>query len=342
MLIDIQKKLVPDLLEVLNRRYEILRLIRLMQPIGRRLIASNLELSERVLRADVSFLKDQGLIDVTSAGMTLTEEGKNIIIQLEEVIKDILNLPTLEKKLQQLLNIEEVIIVPGNSDEHSWVKNEMGRETVTLIKKKLLPEGNIIAVTGGTTLATVAQMMDPNEALQKSLFLPARGGLGEHVENQANTICATMARKVKGKYKLLHVPDELSKEAYLSMKEEPSVKEILHLLRSANMVIHGIGDAEAMARRRKSSEEVIKKLQEEEAVAEAFGYYFNESGDIIHRVQTIGLKFEHLKNIRHTIAVAGGVSKANAIYAYMKHGPSEVLITDEGAATTILNNYANS
>lgn len=341
-LIDLQKKLIPELMEVLRLRYRILRFIRLMQPIGRRTLATNLPLTERVLRSEVTFLKEQGLIEVNVAGMSLTEEGTELINQLEEMMKELLDLHTLEKNLQQMLNIKDVIIVPGNSDEHSWVKEELGRATVTFIKTKLLQEGNIIAVTGGTTIASVANMMDTNEALGNTLFLPARGGLGEHVENQANTICSTMAQKAGGEYKLFHVPDELSKDAYRSMIQEPSIKKILDLICSANMVIHGIGDAEMMAKRRGSSEELLKKLQDQGAVAEAFGYYFNRSGDIIHKVQTIGLKLEDLENIHHTIAVAGGASKADAIYAFMKYGPSEVLITDEGAATAILKSYSKS
>src|SRR5699024_2444709 len=94
--------------------------------------------------------------------------------------------------------------------------------------------------------------------------------------------------------------------------------------------------AKTMAVRRNSSETVLEKLKTKVAVAEAFGYYFNEVGNIINKVQTIGLKLEDLDNTPHNIAVAGGTSKANAIKAYMKNGHSKVLITDEGAATYIL------
>lgn len=38
---------------------------------------------------------------------------------------------------------------------------------------------NIVAVTGGTTLEAVAEMMTPDSKNRKLLFVPARGGLGE-------------------------------------------------------------------------------------------------------------------------------------------------------------------
>jgi len=92
-----------------------------------------------------------------------------------------------------------------------------------------------------------------------------------------------------------------------------------------------------MARRRMTSEEDMQKLVQEKAVAEAFGYYFDENGRIVHKVQTVGLQLEDLQNIPHIFAVAGGASKAKAIKAYMKIAPKNtVLITDEAVTNEIL------
>ncbi|TVP88098.1 MAG: hypothetical protein EA344_00970 [Alkalicoccus sp.] len=336
-LLDLQKKLLPDLVEVMGVRYRILRYIRLMQPIGRRTLASNLDMSERVLRGEVTFLKEQGLVTFQASGMLLTEEGEKLLGQLEAVMKDVFNTRTMEEELQVKLGVEEVHVVPGNSDSYPWVKKELGRACVSVMKRRLQPSDNIIAVTGGTSIAAVAEMLVPDSDLKKSMFVPARGGLGEQVENQANTICATMARKAMGSYRLLHVPDQLSKEAYDSLISEPSIQSILRLIHSATMVIHGIGDARTMAERRNTPDEVMKKLEHEQALAEAFGYYFNGDGRIIHKVLTIGLQLEDLQNIPAIIAVAGGASKAEAIEAYMKNGPSQVLVTDEGAAEALLS-----
>jgi central glycolytic genes regulator len=103
------------------------------------------------------------------------------------------------------------------------------------------------------------------------------------------------------------------------------------------MVLHGIGDAIAMAERRSTSSVDMGKIIQGKAVGEAFGYYFNESGDIVHRVRTIGLQLEDLHTVDQIIAVAGGASKAKAIRAYMKQAPeSTILITDEGAARILV------
>jgi central glycolytic genes regulator len=334
-LIDVQRKLLPDLLNIMQKRYEILQHIRLMQPIGRRTLSTNLGISERVLRSEVQFLKEQNLLDVTPAGMSLTDEGSDVLRQLEDMMREVLGLKELEKRIKNRLQLRDVIVVAGDSDRSPWVKKEMGRACVSRIKEYL--EGNtIVAVTGGTTLAAVAEMMTPDSKYRDVLFVPARGGLGEDVKNQANTICARMAEKAMGRYRLLHVPDQLSTEAYQSIIEEPAIKEVLELIKASSIVIHGIGDAKTMAERRKTAPEEMEKIEKNCAVAEAFGYYFDQEGKVVHKVNTVGIQLEDVQKVKHVIAVAGGASKAKAIKAYMKQAHHSVLITDEGAAKELL------
>ncbi|WP_323368615.1 sugar-binding transcriptional regulator [Radiobacillus deserti] len=185
-------------------------------------------------------------------------------------------------------------------------------------------------------MTAVAEMMTPLENAQNCMFVPARGGLGERVENQANSICAEMAKKANGKYRLLYVPDPIGEESYQSIIAEPSIIEIMELIKASDVVIHGIGDAWTMAKRRKASQEVLDTISSRKAVSEAFGYYFNEEGDVVYKVRTVGLQLEDLAKTNCVIAIAGGESKADAIQSYFKQGKSNVLITDEAAAHRLL------
>lgn len=335
-MIKVQKVLLPDLLEVMQKRYQILKYIGSMEPVGRRSLAVQLGLTERVLRSEVEFLKKQNLLYSTSSGMSLTDEGKDLLDELYAVMREISGLDQMEAELQKQLQIKKVMIVSGDSDEQPWVKNEIGKACVSCIMDNLQGE-NIIAVTGGSTMASVAEMMTPLSGKQEILFVPARGGIGEDVKNQANAICAKMAEKTGAKHRVLYVPDQVSNELYQSLMKDPDIHEVLSLIQSANIVLHGIGDAVTMAERRKTSSEIIDMLRKSRAAGEAFGYYFNEHGEVVYKVQTIGLQLEDLAHANHIIAVAGGASKAQAIHAYMKQAPkSTILITDEGAAKRLL------
>src|SRR5699024_8282015 len=149
------------------------------------------------------------------------------------------------------------------------------------------------------------------------MFVPARGGVGEEVENQANTIAAEMAKAEKGNYRLLHVPDPLSETLSQTLLHEPMVKEKLPIIQNEYFALHGIEDAITMDTRKKASQEHIEMLNKEQAVSEAFGYYFNEAGEIVHKVRTIGI---HLEDLEHAnvISIAGGKSKAQAIASFVK------------------------
>src|SRR5699024_3219078 len=204
----------------------------------------------------------------------------------------------------------------------------------------IVQEDVTIAVTGGTTMAAVANAMVPIEG-HECLFVPARGGVGEKVENQANSIVAKMAEAEKGNYHLLHVPDPLSETLYQTIINEPQVKDTLAVINETDIVIHAIGEALAMASRRKTSEGVMKKLQEKQAVSEAFGYYFDIHGNIVHKVRTVGIQLEDLTSIEHVMTVAGGKSKAQSIISYMINGKSDVHITNEAAALEKINIQKN-
>lgn len=302
-----------------------------MQPIGRRSITQMVGLTERVLRAETDFLKQQDLLHITSAGMSLTIEGNQVLTEMKEVMRELLGLKELEQQLQAILSVNQVIVVPGDSSVAPWVKHDLGRAAAEQIASLACENWNI-AVAGGTTMAAVAEAMKPSTKLKSLLFLPARGGLGEEVENQANTISSKMAQQSGASYRLLHIPDQLSKEAYESLTHDPHIKDVIGQIRSSRMIVHGIGEAKTMALRRKSSPQLLAKLDERQAVAEAFGYYFNQQGEIVENIQTVGLRLEDVQQADHIIGVAGGKNKALAILSFLKHGIHDVLITDEGAA----------
>lgn len=134
------------------------------------------------------------------------------------------------------------------------------------------------------------------------------------VELQANSLAAAMAAKTGATYRLLHVPDRLHPEALQTLLKEPQVQDVLSLLRDTRIVLHGIGDALAMARRRNYSEEELADLAEAGAVSESFGYYFNEAGEIVHRMPTIGLQLEEVHKAETVLSIAGAKARQKRFF----------------------------
>ncbi|MFZ5945727.1 MAG: sugar-binding transcriptional regulator [Bacillota bacterium] len=326
-------KLAPELIEVVQRRYNILRTIGYMQPIGRRVLAEKLNLPERTVRNDVETLREQELIQAEPKGMNITPLGEKLLEELGALVHGLRGLDSLEKLLSKKLGVDKIIIVPGDIDSEPLAKEELGRVSAYYFNE-ISKNAQRVAVAGGTTLAELSKHIIPQKR-KDLLILPARGGLGEQVEIQANTITAKIAQSLGANYKLLHVPDYMSKTSAEQLINDPYIAPIIQLIRSTDILIHGIGDALEMAKRRGVSWEELELLQEKNAKGEAFGYYFDHNGSIIYSTPSIGLKLDDLGKINTVIAIAGGKSKAAAIESVTKAGHIHWLIIDEGAAWQI-------
>ncbi len=329
------RKIVPELIEIFEKRYTILQTINSMQPIGRRSLASILGIGERSIRTETTFLREVGLIEVNPSGMKITREGEVILEGLKNFSHQLKGFSKLEQKIADLFHLDKVIIVPGNADEDKTSLMNIGKAAAALLKE-IIKDGHTIAVTGGSTVGAVADALSYIGDLKNTLVIPARGGMGGSVEYQSNTIAATFAKKLGGNYKLLHVPGQLRAEIVETLMDEPGVRSVIESLKKTDILVYGIGKAEDMAIRRNLSRDQIEILIRREAVAEAFGYFFNKNGEIVFSSNCIGLNINDLQKIPRLIGVAGGKQKARVIMAVARHCPGGALIIDEGAAHEIL------
>ncbi|WFD11268.1 sugar-binding transcriptional regulator [Tepidibacter hydrothermalis] len=333
-LIQIQKKIMPEVLDVMYRRYKILNQISLNESIGRRSLSNKLDLSERVVRSEVEFLKKQDLIEIYTSGMSINENGLNLLNDLKVFMDEIMGISELEEKIKKKLGIKKVIILPGNADDDSLVIKDIGKATYKYLTK-IIKNDYIIGVTGGNTMLEFANCCHETKKYENILVVPARGGLGKEVEIQSNNIAAIIGKKFGGNYKLLHVPDNVTEETLNSLILEPEINKTLNHIQNVDILVFGVGRADDMARRRKMLDSDYQYIMSKGAVGEAFGYYFNRDGEIIYETSTIGIKLENFKAIKNTIGIVGGSRKAEAILAISKIKKDLVLVTDEGAANKI-------
>lgn len=335
----ILEAIAPDVVKTIQHRFQIMEAIDWLEPVGRRVLAEKLQLTERVLRTETDYLKKIGLLDTSKSGMSLSSRGKAAYNQML-TLKDRFDQDNPnEMELAAKFQIERCLIIPGDSDTDEAIQNRYGKIVSEVLDYLLLDKENIIAVMGGTTMAAVAEHMTKlNTGSRKNIFVPARGGVGESGHIQANFVCETMAKNARGSYRTLYVPEHVSEETYKPLLQEPSVKSVLEMVRKPDCVVHSIGEALVMAERREMSKTDIHLLKKEHAVAESFGYFFNAEGKVVYKIPRIGLQLKDLDHVPIILAVAGGKKKAKAISAYMKNAPKQTwLITDEGAAKTILN-----
>lgn len=334
-ILSLQKKIVPELVEVLDKRYSILRTIYYNQPIGRRVLANQLDLSERIVRSEINFLKSQNLIDINTPGMTVTEEGQEVVDKLKDFIHEIKGLSDIEKNIKSFLGLKDVVIVPGDVKKNKSILKDIGKATANYLKS-IIRDNNIIALTGGNTIKEFVEAVPKMRNLSNVLVVPARGGMGRKVEIQANTLAASLAKKLNGSYKLLHIPENLSLSLLDTLLKEKEIKEVIDNIHKADILIYGIGEALVMAEKRDVSKEEYDKLKELGAVGEAFGCYFNKDSKVVSENTSIGININEARKINTHIAVAAGENKVDAIIATMMNNHNAVLVTDEAAGRKIV------
>lgn len=334
-LIDAQRKIAPEALEIIERRYLVLKEIYFNRFAGRRMLASKLNLTERTIRNDVEFLKTENLVDIHPMGMEITPLGIETLDTLDGYITQIKGLSAMQKILEENLGIQEVIVAHTSCKASEHALSDLGRVAGKLFLEKV-QENNVVGLTGGYTLKAFAEQM-PEKNFSQMYIIPARGGVGEILEIQSNTIVAELAKKLHANYKLLQIPDNLDRDIMESIFADPGIKSTYDYIKKMDLLVFGIGNVESLAQRRNLKPEELSKLASRSAVAESFGYYFDIEGNIVHETSTVGISLEEYKKMDKIIAIAGGESKAEAILSISKINKNLALVMDEDAAKKIMD-----
>ncbi|NLM44854.1 MAG: sugar-binding transcriptional regulator [Clostridiales bacterium] len=330
--IELQKKIAPEISNILEKRYSILLTIKYNQPIGRRGIANILGETERWVRSELDTLKKQDLIIVQPLGMYVTEEGEKILDELSIYMEELKGLGMLSKKLEYMLDVEKVIIVPGDSETRPEILKEMGRKAFECIKERIT-DNSIIAVTGGTSTMAVAENANKIDKKQITV-VPATGGYSGKHETQANAVAEKLAGKMKADYYPLYLPQNINTAMLKAMMTDINISKVINLIDQTDIFIFGLSNFDQIAKKRKLDDDFYNCLKSKGAFAEAFGYYFNNDGEVVYKSGSVGIKLEQCDNISTVVCIAGGLKKAEAIIS-INRGKKNILVIDKKAAERI-------
>ena len=109
-------------------------------------------------------------------------------------------------------------------------KNLLGMEAANEFVSRIR-NGKTVAVTGGSTVASIPNYIKKMNDTRELLFIAARGGVGEDIGLQANVIAASFAEACGGTYNTFYYPESLSEEAHEAFRKEPSVLKMIESLR---------------------------------------------------------------------------------------------------------------
>lgn len=324
-------KIAPQEVEELVRRINMLSGVAKFKPVGRRKLASHLNTSERKIRSSAEEMAELGLITFQSSGMLLTKKGDELRARFEAFGEIPGNASAMQKRMSKYLGVPEVYIAPGDVDESASLE-AIGFLSAVVLTPYLKP-GCIIAIAGGSTMATLAGEM--SKSYPDITVVPARGGVGSQISTQADFVASKLSEKLGCICRLMHLPDDLDYATLRELEKSNTIKEVLGLVKKADIILLGIGRADSMAMRRGFDDTQMQTLLGLGAVGESAGHFFNIEGHTVYQSPSVGgqINFEGENHI--TISCAGGYSKAEAIIGAVRHHKPSVLVIDEGAAKGI-------
>lgn len=329
------RQLAPDFLDEITRRYRILEAVSYLAPCGRRTLADELGLTERTIRNEVERLQMQNLIEVSSIGMTITNDGMLLLDGLKDAIAISTEWTAKELKVAELLGVQKVMISRGDWDSGQCSRLDFAR-VASHYFLEIVTEDSCVAMTGGTTMENFVSSIPHMDKKKVGMVVPARGSIGRHMELQADTLVMSLATRLQGEYRALHLPDNLSELAIEEMQKQPEIQDTLAEIAHVDILLLGIGDGLEMAKKRRLDDATQEFLKEKNVVAETCGYYFDTTGHVVYKTQSVSIEFQKIKEVPYVLVMAGGVEKAASLLAVSQSIPHGVFIIDEVLAQKVL------
>ena len=250
----------------------------------------------------------------------------------------------LENRLKAVFGLQEAIVIPTLAESGTSTLNALGGVAANFLLEHLR-DGDVLAITPGTTVQAVAQSLDASRNYQV-VILPILGASQGQIESDMNYLATNMAERLGGKAYQLHAPAFVdSREQCELLSSMGPVKEILDIARRANIALLGVGTLNPESSRfvqftALSTEELKHITIDCGGVGEIAAHVFTIDGlpcgqEFADRV--IGLTLTEIRNIPFRIGVAATAAKALPIYGALRGGYLHALITDEAAACKVLD-----
>jgi DNA-binding transcriptional regulator LsrR (DeoR family) len=251
----------------------------------------------------------------------------------------------LEHALEQKYGLEEVVIVTiSDAANMGVIIQELGPAAAEAVVRSISgPE--VVGLTWGRSIRAMVDAL-PAHSWPQLTVVQMSGGL-EPVGAREHSVelARRMAQKFHAKLRLLPAPGIVSSAAAAAaLKADHQISETLSIAANADIAIVGLGvptpDSVLLQDGNLITEEDLQTLQEAHAVGDIGLRYVNAEGhplDLELNERLIGLTLEQIQDIPRVIGIAGGEPKQKIVYAALRAGLLNVLVTDHVTGDWLLS-----
>ncbi len=251
----------------------------------------------------------------------------------------------LEQELCARFGLRDALVLQsgGESDEQMLLHGA-GQLAAGYLQRLLptLPSSASVGVAWGTSVYAAVSALGSMVELHMDV-VQLMGGVGQQTVDSPD-IGRVLAAKLGGRHHDLHAPvlvEQATSRAILT--SEPAVREGLTRARQVALAVAGIGGVQergsSFLRAGLLTRNDLAHLRAQGAAGEMVGRFYKIDGtmegiEINERI--VGLKLEELRRIPHTLAVARGLPKIEAILGALRGRYLTVLATDDLTARGVL------
>ncbi|SFR14052.1 MULTISPECIES: transcriptional regulator LsrR [unclassified Enterobacter] len=242
----------------------------------------------------------------------------------------------LETALTERFGLKITRVVPALNTSSMSVRLGIGAAQSLM---GVLEPGQLLAVGFGETTMSCLQHLSGFISSQQIRMVTLSGGVGPYMTGigQLDAACSVS---------IIPAPLRVSSpEVAEILKRESSVRDVILAAAAADVAVVGIGSINqkrdaTILRSGYISEGEQLLYARKGAVGDILGYFLQADGERvdnldIHR-ELLGVTLDELAQLPTIVGVAGGVDKAEAIYAALKGRRINGLVTEETTARAVL------
>jgi len=273
------------------------------------------------------------------------EKARELEIVRFQVKNPYANLLSIESELIKKYLLKDAVVVPYFSDRDNLLKKSFAKAGASYLERIISQHNNSIVGLGwGNTIAYLADYFDFLPIKTKVEVVSLIGNLMTNVAMNPYIIAEKIANKLDAPFYNIWAPAiAQSKERAEIFKSEPWINCVLQKASKANIILFSVGEVSPSASLFKMgylSSEELKRLREKGAVGDILSQFFNARGELVDdeiHERVIGIPIDKLKDEgKIVIAIAGGLSKFEAISGALNGKYINVLIIDEKTAQKLL------
>ncbi|MFZ4816616.1 MAG: sugar-binding transcriptional regulator [Phototrophicaceae bacterium] len=250
----------------------------------------------------------------------------------------------LAAAIKSAFRIAEVYVVPAGNRGYTQVVEALAAVAAGVLQSKLT-DNAVLGIAWSTGVYQVIRALQNARSMGVTVTQLTGMASSTNPLLDGSDLARWLAQQLEGRYLYLPAPlvvqDEHIRDVLLADKV---IAERLEMARTADIALVGIGSVFpplcTFLQTGYISEADLHEFTRLGAVGDLLATFFDSEGkpiDIpLHR-RTIGVSLEQLRNIRTVIGVAGGREKAPAIAGALRGRYLGCLVTDDQAATEVLN-----